>query len=101
MLWAPAVACEISAPPTTPRGTSRSAAGLTTFTAGSLRWTAASDVETVVEPLRPAGGRARRDAPPAAGGAGRGAPPPPPPPAPAPRARRGGGRAQRRPPSRG
>src|SRR5947209_7924268 len=32
MLCAPAVACDISAPPSTPRGTSRSSAGLTTFT---------------------------------------------------------------------
>src|SRR3954447_23894622 len=32
MLWAPVVACETSAPPTTPRGTSRSSPGLTTFT---------------------------------------------------------------------
>src|SRR6516225_11069202 len=31
MFWAPAVTCEISAPPTTPRGTSRSGPGLTTF----------------------------------------------------------------------
>src|SRR5689334_5027928 len=31
MLSAPAVVCEISAPPTTPRGTSRSGPGLTTF----------------------------------------------------------------------
>src|ERR687894_2680750 len=49
MLVAPAVAWEISAPPTTPRGTSRSSAlGLTTLMARSLR------VQRVVEPL-PAG----------------------------------------------
>src|SRR5579862_6275361 len=36
MLWASAVVCEISAPPTTPRGTSRSAPGLITFTGASL-----------------------------------------------------------------
>src|ERR1700731_620521 len=32
MFCAPVVDCEISEPPTTPRGTSRSAPGLTTFT---------------------------------------------------------------------
>src|SRR5438105_2978203 len=37
MLCAPAVACEISAPPTTPRGTSRSGPGLTTLMGPSLR----------------------------------------------------------------
>src|SRR5450755_2929964 len=37
MLWAPAVVCEISAPPTTPRGVSRSGPGLTTLMAASLR----------------------------------------------------------------
>src|SRR5258708_26296187 len=36
MLLAPAVACEISAPPTTPRGTSRSGPGLTTLMQASL-----------------------------------------------------------------
>src|ERR1700760_2006683 len=36
MLCAPAVVWEISAPPTTPRGTSRSSPGLTTFMAASL-----------------------------------------------------------------
>src|SRR5918998_1094736 len=47
MLVAPAVAWEISAPPTTPRGTSRSSAlGLTTLMARSLRF------QRVVEPLR-------------------------------------------------
>src|SRR5215204_4805739 len=46
MLVAPVVAWEISAPPTTPRGTSRSSSlGLTTLMARSLR------VERVVEPL--------------------------------------------------
>src|SRR5688572_9535009 len=46
MFVAPVVAWEISAPPTTPRGTSRSSAlGLTTFMGRSLR------VERVVEPL--------------------------------------------------
>src|SRR5215208_5835780 len=46
MFTAPAVACEISAPPTTPRGTSRSSAlGFTTFISRSLR------VEPVVQPL--------------------------------------------------
>src|SRR5215208_5705604 len=46
MFTAPAVACEISAPPTTPRGTSRSSSlGFTTFMGRSLR------VEPVVEPL--------------------------------------------------
>src|SRR5450631_2684751 len=36
MFWAPAVACEISAPPSTPRGTSRSGPGLITFIGSSL-----------------------------------------------------------------
>src|SRR5206468_12285937 len=36
MFWAPVVAWEISDPPTTPRGTSRSLPGLTTFIAPSL-----------------------------------------------------------------
>src|SRR5215212_11864159 len=46
MFVAPVVACEISAPPTTPRGTSRSSwLGWTTFIPGSLR------VEPVVQPL--------------------------------------------------
>src|SRR5918992_1229771 len=46
MFVAPVVAWEISAPPTTPRGTSRSSSlGLTTFMGRSLR------VERVVEPL--------------------------------------------------
>src|SRR3954463_5399554 len=46
MFVAPVVAWEISAPPTTPRGTSRSSSlGFTTFMAGSLR------VEPVVQPL--------------------------------------------------
>src|ERR1700722_16286441 len=36
MFCAPAVACEISAPPTTPRGTSRSGPGLTTLMGASL-----------------------------------------------------------------
>src|SRR4051794_39762049 len=48
MFTAPVVAWEISAPPTTPLGTSRSSSlGLTTFMARSLR------VEPVVEPLLP------------------------------------------------
>src|SRR6478672_5305317 len=48
MFTAPVVACEISAPPTTPLGTARSSSlGLTTFMARSLR------VEPVVEPLLP------------------------------------------------
>src|SRR6185436_15967750 len=47
MFVAPVVACEISAPPTTPRGTSRSSSlGFTTFMPRSLRG------EGVVEPLR-------------------------------------------------
>src|SRR5450755_3848883 len=37
MLCAPAVVCEISAPPTTPRGVSRSGPGLITLMAASLR----------------------------------------------------------------
>src|SRR5215212_8328120 len=46
MFVAPVVACEISAPPTTPRGTSRSSSlGFTTFMARSLRF------EPVVDPL--------------------------------------------------
>src|SRR4051812_36599461 len=46
MLVAPVVAWEISAPPTTPRGTSRSSSlGLTTLMARSLRF------EPVVDPL--------------------------------------------------
>src|SRR4051795_12936237 len=46
MFVAPVVAWEISAPPTTPRGTSRSSSlGFTTFMSGSLR------VEPVVQPL--------------------------------------------------
>src|SRR5678815_2201039 len=46
MFVAPVVAWEISAPPTTPRGTSRSSPlGFTTFMSRSLR------VEPVVEPL--------------------------------------------------
>src|SRR3954452_17171235 len=46
MFVAPVVACEISAPPTTPRGTSRSSSlGFTTLMAVSLRR------ERVVEPL--------------------------------------------------
>src|SRR5687767_238142 len=46
MFVAPVVAWEISAPPTTPRGTSRSSSlGFTTFMSRSLR------VEPVVEPL--------------------------------------------------
>src|SRR5919107_3054861 len=46
MFGAPVVAWEISAPPTTPRGTSRSSAlGLTTFMGRSLR------VERVVDPF--------------------------------------------------
>src|SRR5690349_233659 len=46
MFVAPVVACEISAPPTTPRGTSRSSSlGFTTLMAVSLRG------ERVVEPL--------------------------------------------------
>src|SRR4051812_41001737 len=46
MFVAPVVAWEISAPPTTPRGTSRSSAlGFTTFMSRSLR------VEPVVQPL--------------------------------------------------
>src|SRR4051794_20148243 len=67
MFTAPAVACEISAPPTTPRGTSRSSSlGFTTFMGRSLR------AEPVVQPLlarapdavvdrpAPARGRSRR-----------------------------------------
>src|ERR671928_56729 len=37
MLWAPAVACETSLPPTIPRGSSRSCSGLTTLMGWSLR----------------------------------------------------------------
>src|SRR5215212_10796706 len=37
MLLAPVVACEISEPPTTPRGTSRSGPGLTTFMSVAVR----------------------------------------------------------------
>src|ERR671914_2855526 len=55
MFVAPVVACEISAPPTTPRGTSRSwPACLTTFMAGSLvrRGPRRSHFERVIQPLR-------------------------------------------------
>src|SRR5664279_4992488 len=45
MLCAPAVAWEISAPPTTPRGTSCSSPGLTSFMAPSLAPLAGGDLD--------------------------------------------------------
>src|SRR4051812_41770593 len=54
MFVAPAVACETSLPPTTPRGTARSGPGFTTLMAASLL----RQVELVVHPLAALGGRA-------------------------------------------
>src|SRR5580704_8054456 len=56
MFCAPVVACEISDPPTTPRGTSWSAPGFTTFIAPGWDWRA-----SIARPsLPPVSLRARR-----------------------------------------
>src|SRR3954447_568067 len=56
MLVAPVVDCETSAPPTTPRGTSRSTwDGLTTFMASEPTRRGSLDRQRVVDPLRALG----------------------------------------------
>src|SRR5689334_3063663 len=56
MLWAPVVAWEISAPPTTPRGTSRSTdEGLTSFMWSSSLLAAGDAEDLAVDEVRPRG----------------------------------------------